>query len=51
MLPFFSFCKVMPIVRGTLTVALGKDSKFLGIWVLEIWILVLFLVYFVLFNM
>lgn len=32
----------MPNVRGTLTVALGKDPKFLGIWVLEVWILVLF---------
>lgn len=41
----------MPNVRGTLTVALGKDPKFLSVWVLEVWILVLFLVYFVLFNM
>lgn len=41
----------MPNVRGTLTVALGKDPKFLGIWALEVWLLVLFLVYFVLFNM
>lgn len=48
---FLSFCKVIPNVRGTLTVDLGKDPKFLGIWVLEVWILVLFLVYFVLFNM
>lgn len=41
----------MPNVRGTLTVAFRKDPKFLGIWVLEVWILVLFLVYFVSFNM